>query len=73
MANNGRSGFVEVRSTGGGRLLFLFDPARDLIVIRHRGNKGERERFQDEVVDLRQYRGMGEVVSGELASGVRDD
>lgn len=55
MADQKRSDFVEVRA-GGGRLLFLFDPARDLIVIRHRGSKGERAGYQDEVIDLRLYR-----------------
>lgn len=60
MADQKRSsGFIEVRSSGGGRLLFLFDPARDLIVIRHKGSKGERPQFQDEVVDLRRYRAEG--------------
>lgn len=63
MADQKRSGFIEVRA-GGGRLLFLFDPARDLIVIRHRGSKGERAGYQDEVVDLRRYRAEGGGING---------
>lgn len=40
-------GFVEVRD-GDGRLLFLFDPERDLVEVRVKGRTS--------LVDLRKYR-----------------
>lgn len=41
------AGFVEVRD-GEGRLLFLFDPARDLVQVRQKGRTS--------LIDLRMYR-----------------
>lgn len=45
----GRPGFVRVLDTGTGRLLFLFDPERDVIEIKPKGGLPV-------LIDLRYYR-----------------
>lgn len=46
-----RNGWVEVRDEKSGKLLFLFDPARDLIEVAQRGERS--------LVDLQDYRPGG--------------
>lgn len=47
--NSCDNGFIEIRRNG--RLLFRYDPNRDLVEIKPKGS-------QSEVVDLRQYRAV---------------
>lgn len=47
-ARHRRQGFIPIRETDTGWLLFLYDPKRDIIEIQRRGRK--------QIIDLAQYK-----------------